>query len=237
MAVAEAPPHEAPLDIATVAVVDDDYTSALAMSGSVIDAGFEPSILPLDFADLDEVVAKVSEHAQAAVFDHRLSYGGFAPFTGAQAIAALYEHRIPGMLVTTFTMDVDVSIREVRDRVPVLVERRAIDGDAVREGILRAAREIAEGPDPSRTPRRVLVRIESISDEAGHRVADAVVGSWDPNDAIRFPLELLPEHLRTDPEALPGRRLTAMVNIGARDRGELYLRDFELLEPPTQDLG
>jgi hypothetical protein len=224
--------------IGTVAVVDDDPTSAAAMSDSVVDAGFVPSLLAVEgFSDLEDMVVKVSDAAQAAVFDHRLSYGAHATFSGAQAIAALYEHRVPGMLVTTFMVDTDVSIRQVRDRVPVLVERKAVDGDVILSGLRRAADELRIGPAPARLARRVLVRIEAISTEDGQIVADAIVPSWDPKDAVRFPICLLPAGLRTDVEALIGQRLIAMVNIGAQARSELFLRDFEAVRDPDPELA
>ena len=236
MAVAEASSPIA--GIATVAVVDDDPTSAAAMSDSVRDAGFQPAVLAVDdFSDLEDMVSKVSATAQAAVFDHRLSYGAHAQFTGAQAVAALYDRRVPGMLVTTFMVDTDVSIRQVRDRVPVLVERKAVDGEAIFEGLQRVAAELRDGPDASRLARRVLVRIEAISNEDGEPVADAIVPSWDPKDAVRFPIRLLPAKLQVDAEALVGRRLMAMVNIGAASRAELFLRDFEPAADPDSELG
>lgn len=224
--------------ISTVAVVDDDPTSAAAMRDSVLDAGFIPALLEVDaFMDLDDMVAKVSASAQAAVFDHRLSYGAHSTFTGAQAIAALYDHHVPGMLVTTFMVDTDVSIRQVRDRVPVLVERKAVDGDVILAGLQRASSELTVGPDPTRLPRRVLVRIEAVSSEDGEPVADAIVPSWNPKDAVRFPLRLLPTELQGDPESLRGTRLLAMVNIGALTREEIFLRDFEVAPEADPELA
>lgn len=224
--------------ISTVAVVDDDPTSAAAMRDSVLDAGFIPALIEVDaFTNLDDMVAKVSASAQAAVFDHRLSYGAHSTFTGAQAIAALYDHHVPGMLVTTFMVDTDVSIRQVRDRVPVLVERKAIDGDVILAGLQRASSELTAGPDPTRIPRRVLVRIEAISNEDGESVADAIVPSWDPKDAVRFPLRLLPPEFHGDPESLRGTRFMAMVNIGAPTRDEIFLRNFEVAPDPDLELA
>jgi hypothetical protein len=194
-------------------------------------------ILPMDFGDLEDVVSKVSEHAQAAVFDHRLSHGTYTPFTGAEAVAALYEHNLPGMLVTTYMMDIDVSIRRVRDRIPVVIERRSVNGDVVRAGIGRVAAELVDGPDRTRLPRRVMVRIEAVSREDDQDVADAVVPSWNPQDAVRFPLALLPPKLAADPNALRGQRLIAMVNIGAPTSSELYLHSFEQALEPDAELA
>lgn len=233
MAVAEAPQPT----IEAVAIVDDDPTGALAMRDSVLDAGFAPEVLDLDFHDLDDMVGKVTAAGQAAVFDHRLTYGGHVPFTGAEAVAELYAHRFPALLVTTFTMDADVSIRLVRDRVPVLLERRAVRGESIREGIVRAAAELWTGPDEARVPRRVLVRIADVSTEGGRDVVDAVIPSWDPNDAIRFPVDLLPGWAHNGTEDLRGVRFFAEVNIGAPTRDDVYLRSFEAAAEPDAEDG
>ena len=72
-----------------IAIIDDDANQALVTSEIVSHAGFNPIVLRGPFRKVAKLVTEVSTRAQAAVCDHRLRYGGFADFTGAEAAAKL----------------------------------------------------------------------------------------------------------------------------------------------------
>ncbi|HEY5758537.1 MAG TPA: hypothetical protein VIU34_22075, partial [Steroidobacter sp.] len=100
-----------------VAIIDDDANQALVTSEIVSHAGFNPIVLEGPFKKVDKLVTAVRARAQAAVCDHRLRYGGFADFTGAEVTAKLISVGFPAILVTQFAeQDYDVSIRRWRDK-------------------------------------------------------------------------------------------------------------------------
>ncbi len=83
-----------------------------------------------------------------------------------------------------------------------------------------------------------MVRVVGVSTEGDSLVADAILHSWDPDRAIRFPLELIEDSRIRDllPVNFSGAlRLFAQVNVGCREDHELFFRAFELAPDPTVD--
>jgi len=214
-------------EIRSVAVIDDDAQEAGVMSILVEDAGFEPKVLANKYNTPRELAEMIREQTHAAICDHRLRHYAYATFDGAALVAELYEIRVPSILVTQYVnMDADVSIRRWRRRIPALVRRNEVDPDQIVGGFRDCLQEFAGDVPPRRKPLRSLVRVEEISSESGQSVVDAIVPSWNPREAIRFPSSLMPSQIVA--ELKPGSRLLAMVNIGANDATELYLYDFEI---------
>lgn len=222
--------------IERVAIIDDDQHEANVMSVLVEDAGFKPKILENRFDSPRELAEAIRNEAQAAVCDHRLRHHDYARFDGAALVAQLYELRIPSLLVTQFiNIDADVSIRRWRHRVPALLRRDEADSERIRQGLMVCFQELAGNPPPDRKPWRTMVRVEGIGRESGEDVIDAIVPSWNPREAVRFPCSLLPTQLRGDVQE--GFRLLARVNIGAKDATDLFLYDFERAPEPDSDNG
>jgi CheY-like chemotaxis protein len=217
----------------SIAIVDDDPELAELTSELVEEAGLVP--VHLDIAGLGSVgefVGAVREQADAAICDHRLSFQDWAAFDGATAVAMLSERRVPSLLVTNFVMDTDVSIRRWRHKIPVVLLRPDVNPDSIVSGLAYCAEEFQGRFSPDRQPYRTLVRIESLTKEAGEEVADAFIPGWDYGIAVRFPLSLLDASLVTNNMA--GQRFFALVNLGAGDVSDIFLTDFEPA-PPTDD--
>jgi hypothetical protein len=222
--------------ITTLAIVDDDRDAAITAQWQVEDAGYQPFVVEDSFDDIDVLVKHVIENAQGALCDHRLTPRGLANFYGAALVAALFDRCIPAILTTQYAgIDADVSIRKWRDRIPVLLSSDETDALAIRTGIEACVAELHGNVPSTRRPHRVLLRIAAISEESGEEVVDAVIPSWNPRRAVRFPASLIPGGLRD--ELAPDTRLFALVNIGAESSEDLYLRQFESATEPDTDDG
>jgi hypothetical protein len=219
-----------------VAIVDDEPEYAEGTGIVIEDAGFEPIILPGSFQTTSDLVAAVRPVADAVVCDHRLRPGGYAPFDGAEAVASFTDAQIPAILLTTYDkIDADVSIRLWRDRIPVLLSREDADPMGMRSAIELCVREVSGDLPSSRRPWQALVQVRAVDEESGRQVVDAIIPSWRPLEAVRFPAELLPEALRGSVQ--PGDVLIAEVNIGAERHEDLFLRGFRRApEPVPEDL-
>ena len=116
-----------------VAIINDDETYQDMWSIQVEEAGYQPYVVHRPagraFASVEELANEVENHAQYAVFDHRLAQRDLAQFTGAEIVAALYERRRTApLLVTTFEkIDKDTTIRADRRKVPVLLSSADFD--------------------------------------------------------------------------------------------------------------
>jgi hypothetical protein len=148
----------------------------------------------------------------------------------------LFNLGVPAVLVTQFTeMDAGDSIRRWRRYVPVLLERDAVEPDDIVRGFERCLAELRGESLPDRRPRRALLRVEDVMEDASGTVVDAVVPQWNPRKAIRFPATLLPPELRTS--LTKGARFLAMVNTGAERSEDLFFYDFEMAPDPNPEDG
>ena len=224
------------LDQRKVALVDDDPTAAAALSVILEDAGYEAIEVVDPLESIDVAVARIQRVASAAICDHRLSPRGLASFSGAELVAQLYSTAFPAVLISQyFKIDQNVSIRRYRSRIPMLLARDEVGPDQLADAIRVCSDEIGGRRLPSRRGWRTLVRVVAKEVEGGEDVLDAIIPGWRPDEAVRFPAELLGRHRNSLPEERSDRlelRYFASVNIGAEDAGELYLEGFEpAIEP------
>src|SRR6266496_3321549 len=98
-------------------------------------AGFPPARLPEKLQDtfktMDSLAKEIASQAQAAICTHRLGMLEGKTLYGAQLVAALYDLKIPALLVTQYSdIDKHTSIRKWKDRIPyrVLLEVQNIEG-------------------------------------------------------------------------------------------------------------
>lgn len=214
-----------------IAIIDDDAFQADVMSELVSDAGYVPVIVGPKFLHVKDLVAQVRDSADAAICDHRLRPHGFAQFDGAEAVAALIENSVPSLLVTQYIdIDADVSIRRWRHRVPVLLSRDDADPDRIVQGFDECMQELRGNHPSARRPWRTLIQVDETNQESGELVIDAHIPSWNPHQAVRFPVALVRPELQS--RLLRGVCLFAKVNIGADRAEDLYLYDFELAPDP-----
>ena len=229
---------------AGVAIVDDIVGQAETTAGIAQEAGLNPFIISEPhgaFPHTAQLLKHVLDSGCSAVIcDHRLSQTGFASFTGAEFVATLYEEKIPAVLLSTFSaIDGETSIKLHRARIPSLIPRSDLDPDEIMEGLKRCKSELDGNMAPERVPRRTIVRIEAVSKESETPVVEAIVHTWKPDRAIRFPLALIenPSILNALENYSGPVRLFAEVNVGCEDANELFLRSFEWApEPNAQDL-
>jgi hypothetical protein len=222
-----------------IAIVDDDKSLAQTTAWDVEEAGYKPFLLKNEhFHNVNELVSVIREQAQGAVCDHRLSNSGFANFYGSQLVAALYDLKIPSVLITQYTeMDTSFSIRKWRHKIPVLLSREETNAVNIAEGIAICQSELCGKIPSTRKSRRTIVRITNIDEEAHESVVDAFVPSWNPHRAVRFPASLIPENLRDLLKPNITIRLFAHVNTSAEKSDDLYFEKFELAPEPDEDDG
>lgn len=227
-------------DHTRVAVIDDVRGQAETAAGIAEEAGLVPVIISEGdgvFRTPRELLVRLrSEGSTAAVCDHRLAHTQFANFTGAEFIATLFRRKIPGVLLSTFAaIDRDTSIRLHRANIPYIVSRNNLVPDEIVRGLQRCTAELAGNIPPERLPRRTLVRVVDVSTEGNTPVVDAIVHTWNPNLAIRFPLQTIDDQSvrQAIERGLEAElRLFAQVNVGCRNDNELFLKAFEFAPDP-----
>lgn len=220
-----------------VAIVDDDADDAETAKLEISQAGFKGVVISGDrhFYRPEQLAEIIESQADAAICDHRLRPGGLADFDGAELAAKLFERKVPAVLITQYYMDSDVSIRRWRRKVPVLLRRVDIDAVRIKEGLSRCEAEIRGELPRDRKPYESLVRVDDIRYESGEEVIDAMVTNWDPHQAVRLPMSLVPTHLRGGLSS--GMWLFAKVNVGAERPEDLYFSDIRLAPEPDPHDG
>jgi hypothetical protein len=213
----------------SVGVIDDDTAEAESVRYQIEDFGAKPVVFDQGFRNLDDLVLQVrSSGVSAVICDHRLRVRNYAPFNGAEAVAHLVSSAIPAVLVSRYTtIDVDIDIRPFRGMIPVLLPKEEVDPESLIRALDICRSEMQGNIPPSRRPHRALVRIDSVQDD----MVDAFIPAWNPAEAIRFPITLIPDSLRSS--LRPDRRFFAQVNIGAETADDLFLQQFE----PAPDVG
>jgi hypothetical protein len=222
-------------DIQTIAIVDNIHSSERDLPYWEAEiAGFKTISVPTDLESLEEVVAFIQAHAQAAICTHRLASQGHSGFYGAELVAALYDLKIPALLVTQYTdIDIHTTIRRWRDKIPVVLHLRDLSFETITEH-LQTCRDELRGIIPeSRKPYRVMLNIVDVQEVAGEKVIDVTVGRWDHYQVVRFPISLVPPELHTHMQ--PEVWLFADVNIKAEYHDQLYFRSIALAPTPAYD--
>ena len=226
-----------------VAVVDDVTGQAETAAGIAEEANLVPTIISESegvFQQIPQLFERVmATGCSAVICDHRLSQTGFASFTGAEFVATLYEESIPAVLLSTFSaIDSDTSIRLHRARIPSLISRSHLDPGKILGELRRCESELAGHIAPERQHRRTLVRIEKITAESDTPAVDAIVHTWNPDHAVRFPLALIedPSIRKSLTDNFAGEaRLFARVNVGCHEDSELFFQAFEWAPEPNFD--
>ena len=231
---------------ARVAVVDDITGQAETTAGIAEEARLMPSIIS-EADGVFQYTQQLLEYVQnsncsAVICDHRLSQTGFASFTGAEFVASLYDQGMPSVLLSTFSaIDGDTSIKLHRARIPSLIPRSDLDPRKIMLGLKVSESELAGFTAPERRPWRTLVRIEGISKEGETPVAEAIIHTWKPDLAIRYPLALIEDssiRQRLMNNYSWPVRLFAEVNVGCDDANDLFLQSFEWApEPNIEELA
>ena len=228
-----------------VAVVDDVRALAETTADIAEEAGLVPIVISEGgdtFRETRELFDRVvAAGCKGVICDHRLSHTPFASFSGAAFLAHLYRKNVPGVLLSTYSaLDDDSSIRLYRALIPSLISRRDLAPGRMLQELRFCEAELAGQIAPERQQRRTLVRVVEVSTEADIPVADAIVHTWDPDVAVRFPISLIedPEIKGSLTHNFTGvLRLFARVNVGCQHDYELFFSDFEFApEPNVEEL-
>jgi hypothetical protein len=228
-------------DVCKVAVIDDSYEHEpldyMFLHCVTEIAGFHTVQLAGKIADtfdtLDDMVKRIAAQSQAAICTHRLGMLDGKPLYGAQLVAALYDLKIPALLVTQYSdIDKNMSIRKWKDKVPIVLHPREFEPDTVQEYLEECAAELQGQPPEHRIPYRVLLRVHNVESIGEETAVDVEIESWDHCHVIRLPLSLIPEHIHAD--IWCGAWLYADVNIKAQYQEDLYFRNIELTSEPKE---
>lgn len=222
-----------------VALVDDDPTAGEMLSVLLDDAGYEAIGVQPPLESIDGAIAQIRSVASAAICDHRLRPQWPVNFDGAELVAQLCASDFPAVLISQFwNTDQNVSIRKHRSKIPVLLSRNEVGPDQLVDAFRTCVEEINGKPSPQRKAWRTLVRVIAKDTQGGEDVLDAIIPGWRPNEAVRFPAELLGPHRCKLPAESSDRlelRFVARVNIGAEDARDLYFEGFEPAIEPQND--
>lgn len=222
-------------DIHTIAFVDDIQGYERNLPGWEAEiAGFGAVSVPSELQSMQEVIAFIQNHAQAAICTHRLAPRGNTRFYGAELVAALYDLKIPALLVTQYTdIDIHTTIRRWRDKIPVILHLRELSFKTVTDYLKVCLAELRGEIPANRKPYRVMLNIVDVQEVAGEKVIDATVGRWDHYQVVRFPISLVPSDLHA--QMKPETWLFADVNIKAEYHDELYFCSIALAPTPEYD--
>jgi hypothetical protein len=226
-----------------IAIVDDDPKAAQVTKMTVEDADLDALLVDRDPSlqeitkeeGIERVAARIVGCAEAAVCDHRLRPGGFAPFDGAELVAHLIGMDFPAILISQFVdQDYDVSIRHWRAMLPSVLSRDEFEVDTFKDALDVCRKEISGIFTPQRRRHRVLVRVVDIQNEANQQVVDAIVPAWSRKTAVRFPFAIVPEQLQQS--LVINGLLIAQVNLGADRPQDLFFDKFEIPPSPSDAL-
>lgn len=222
--------------IKTVAVVDDSDDTAKTLIHALQDGNFEPYRQEA-FDSIGALVDAILKNSDAAVCDHRLRYGGFQDISGADLAAQLVRKEHPAILVTQYLdQDADIAIRSFRPHLPVVLRREDADEpEELRNAFARCLAEIGRGRRDDRKAQKTLLEVMSIEQINDDRVIDAFVHGWSAKDAVRFPMSLVNAADRDKIKV--GDTLSAMTNVRAEEKVDLYFEDVKLVDAPDPNDG
>jgi hypothetical protein len=221
--------------IQTIAFVDNTYSRERELPYWEAEiAGFKTISVSAELQSVEETVAFIQAHAQAAICTHRLAPQGGTHFYGAALVAALYDRKIPALLVTQYTdIDIHTTIRRWRDKIPVMLHSRQLSFETVAQYLKECLDELHGEISVNRKPYRVMLNIVDIQEVLGEKVIDATLSCWDHYQVVRFPISLVPLDLHA--RMKPDTWLFADVNIKTEYQDELYFRSIALAPTPEYD--
>ncbi|MBZ9752486.1 hypothetical protein K7W42_16685 [Deinococcus sp. HMF7604] len=216
-------------------IIDDNRELAEDLRDRIVDMDFNPRlIIDGHYKFVPNLLDEIEKGDCGVLCDHRLQHGRLAEFYGSQLVAALYDLKLPALLLTQFSeQDVDTTIRKYRRKIPSLIARSEIDDNAILEGLSKCIKELNGDFSDGREPHRCLIEINYIDQDGDDVVVDAFIPAWRSASAVRFPVELMglgaEERIRKGlQESEDGIiHIFAEVNIGADISDEFYFENFE----------
>lgn len=202
------------------AIVDDNEDMRETLRDELEYAEIEAKPLAGPFSTLDDLVSTVVGRANAAVCDHHLTRN-YASCDGAEAVASLYESKLPAVLVTAYSKADVHEIRRFRRGIPILLTPDEANPDSLVKGFEVCRREFDGEFVPSRRPWQTMVQIEDVDGDTVY----AILPGWNSNEVVKFSKTMINSELHE--HVVAGERFFAQVNKGAEDQAELFFEDFE----------
>jgi len=216
-----------------VAILEDYPVNRDRLSDLVRSSGYVPiPVSPKAPALIDFDAFLINESISMILCDHRLyEKGDYANYTGAQAVAKCYQSGRGGVLVTGYENDdAELSIREYRRWIPSLIHGTELDRKTLTSALANADKEVRHNLIATqREPYRTVMTVTNLIQKGETTIVKVVMGQWDPNTEIGFPIHMLPSLMR--PQAVPGNLLIAQVNLLAERPEDLFFDNFQLPDP------
>lgn len=213
-------------------IVDDDRESRASYELVARAAGFRAEPVPGPVSGVPQLLeAAKTANARFALFDHRLTEGHYARFSGAEAVARFNQARLPSVLTTRYQRnDVDTSIRSWRRWIPRLVASSSLSPPILQEAFEACQNEIVNSLIPlERRGYRAVLTVKDVIPKANEKVVMVVITQWNPREQVGFPLSMIPAGLHQQVEI--GGFLFATVNTAAESPEDLFFEDFEFPHP------
>jgi len=223
---------------ARVAVIDDDPKVVASIRiGLEDESDLNPVTFPDGFDSLPEAVKLIMSGAEAAVCDHRLQPGNYAPFDGSELVGELVRRGFPAVLRTSFSgNNFDPKIRANKHDIPVMLGASS-SGHEIAAALDLCRREIGGDVSPERRTWRTFVRIVGQTGYGPDLILRAIVPAWNAEEVIDIPFSIIPPGIIDEIVSRDGVRLFARVNIGAESAQDLFFDDFEVAPEPDPNDG
>jgi CheY-like chemotaxis protein len=206
----------------TVAIVDDVEGNINEIISIVRRDGFTPIPIRHLPDSVPEASRIIREAAANAICDLRM---GALP--GAELVADLFQHNVPTVLVSQYVKDDVRTFRHILDMIPQKLDRKELQKanlSRLFDDVVRAQR----GEIPELKPYKALIRVEEFV--SGNQLFVSVP-AWDNGaEEIEMSLDAIPVEQR--PLVKEGTRLFGMVNLHAKSKDDLYIKDVHVGQEP-----
>src|SRR6185436_3888484 len=145
--------------IKRVSFVDDEHDELILRQAQLRRLGMEVVPIQGPIASVNELIQQIQNGSEACICDNSLQPKNFANFFGAEPVAKLNQSGYPALLVTQFQMDQDVSMREWRRHMPVVLSKEEADSDRIAQGFEFCLREFAGQIASHRKPTRTILEV------------------------------------------------------------------------------
>lgn len=212
--------------ISRVAIYDDSAEHRDALAETLVDAKYDPVPIDVPFETAERCSQELEQY-DAAIVDQRLSPGNFGAYMGSEVISKLYDKHRPALLVSAWSQVDREDIQQYRRNLACILAKGEYEPEDIRAGFEQCIFEFEGTFSPQRRATPTIIYIAADYDrDCSRKRVNAFVPSWDPNQGISFPIDIIPidliDHLRE------GTYLSADVNTGADSQDELYFENIEL---------
>ena len=212
---------------AKIAIYDDIDEARESTADIIHDAGYIPIVINEPIVNFDDCVNHLAKF-DGVLIDHRLSAGNYGEFNGAMVIRQLYSRKKPALLFTAWAVGDPEALQPYKRYLVNVVSKGEEDElEKIVNGFKICVDELNNIFIPERRPTRTIIVIANdYEGEENLNRVDAFVPSWNPNEGVTFPIEIIPEQFRS--YLKEGQLFIADVNTGAESQHDLFYENFEL---------